>query len=209
MIVILDYGIGNVNSILNMLNHVGGEAVISSDLDIIEKANALILPGVGAFDNGMRKLQSSGFLPVINDKVLNRNTPILGICLGMQLLFDSSEEGNLSGLGFIPGNVTKFNFSHLDESSQLKIPHMGWNIVNTKDDNKLFSNVNEQQRFYFVHSYHVNCKDPSDKLASTKYGYEFVCAVNRKNIWGAQFHPEKSHKFGMNFFKNFIKEVSC
>ena len=199
MIVIIDYGLGNIASISNMFRKLGIEAVISSDLDIINDAEKLILPGVGAFDEGMRQLSSYGFLDILNKKVLEEKTPILGICLGVQLFTKSSEEGKIDGLGWINVETKRFNFSNKD----LKIPHMGWNSVEQKKSSKLFNDVHENPRFYFVHSYHLACSNQQDVLATSDYGFEFVSAVEVGNIYGVQFHPEKSHKFGMRLLKNF------
>lgn len=207
MIAVLDYGMGNSASILNMIRKAGGEARISSSPRDLETASAILLPGVGAFDNGVAKLKESGLLDAIESKVLNEKKPFLGICLGMQLLFEKSEEGQLSGLGWLPGEVTKFDFSNLNQSQSLKVPHMGWNLVKPASSDSLYAGLADEARFYFVHSYHVNCKNASDAIATAEYGYKFTCSVQHKNIWGAQFHPEKSHRFGVQFFKNFLKEV--
>lgn len=201
MIVILDYGMGNAGSILNMINRIGGTAIISSNREDILQASALILPGVGAFDNGMEKIRSSGLLALIEKKVLVDKVPFLGICLGMQLLFESSEEGVIPGLGWINGTVKKFKF----ENQNLKVPHMGWNVV--KSDHLLFKSERPELRFYFVHSYHVNCSDEKNAIAKVNYGYDFVCGVQKDNIYGIQFHPEKSHKFGMEFFLHFLRDI--
>ena len=206
MITILDYGMGNTASILNMIHRVGGDAVISSDPQQILGANALILPGVGAFDNAMQKLNDSGLVKLIRQRVLEDKIPFLGICLGMHLLFDSSEEGTLPGLGFIPGAVRRFDFSGLD-IQKLKIPHMGWNVVYPQNDSRLFDGFEKDPRFYFVHSYHAVCTDSSHVAATCDYGYQFTCAVQKDNIFAAQFHPEKSHKFGMQLFKNFLEQL--
>lgn len=208
MIVILDYGMGNPHSILNMINHIGGNAIVSSDLAVISDATGIILPGVGSFDNGMDKLERTGIKDRILQKVIDEKVPFLGICLGMQLLFDSSEEGILPGLGLIPGVVKRFTF-HTDESEKsLKIPHMGWNVVSPSNSNSLFCGL-DSNRYYFVHSYHVQCENALDVLATAEYGYKFECAVQKDNIFGVQFHPEKSHRFGMTLFTNFLKEVEC
>lgn len=208
MITIIDYGMGNSASILNMIRKAGSEAEICSSPNDLENASAILLPGVGAFDNGMTKLKESGFLTVLEKKVINDKTPFLGICLGMQLLFEKSEEGQLPGLGWIKGIVTKFDFSGLKQNRTLKIPHMGWNLVHPCNYSDLYAGLEDEARFYFVHSYHGNCENHSDILATANYGYEFTCSVRHENIWGAQFHPEKSHRFGIQFFKNFLKEVS-
>ena len=198
MITIIDYGLGNLVSVKNMLKKLGVDSKISDSPDEINAAKKLILPGVGAFDNGMSSIKEKGLLDVLNKKVVNDRTPILGICLGMQLLSKSSEEGVLPGLGWIDAKTIKFEFT--DKS--LKIPHMGWNYIDVKKENALI-NKNEKQRFYFVHSYHVKCNDANDVIATSNYGTDFTCAVNHNNIYGAQFHPEKSLKFGMSVLNNF------
>lgn len=200
MIIIIK-GTGNVGSILNMLKKIGTSATIASDISLIEKAEKLVLPGVGAFDNGMKNLKEQGLIDVLNKKVIREKTPILGICLGMQLLTKSSEEGILPGLGWINARTIRFKF----DDKNLKIPHMGWNTVHLSKKNSLFKEMLDEPRFYFVHSYHVVCNDEQDILAKTYYGYEFLSALQKDNIMGVQFHPEKSHKFGMKLLKNFVE----
>lgn len=206
MIVILDYGMGNTASILNMITHIGGEATISHDKNILDVAKALILPGVGAFDNAMERIIQNGLLGLLRRRVVDEGIPVLGICLGMQLLFEKSEEGKLEGLGLIPGEVKRF-FFHDDKNKRLKIPHMGWNVVNPINNDPIFESNEKELRFYFVHSYHAVCDDKYIS-AITNYSYDFPCAVRRGHIFGVQFHPEKSHQFGMRFFENFIK-LTC
>jgi imidazole glycerol-phosphate synthase subunit HisH len=204
-IVIVDYGMGNLGSILNMIKHIGGKAVISSKVEDVKNADKLILSGVGAFDNGMKSISESGLLPVLNEKVLNERTPVLGICLGMQLLTRRSEEGRLGGLGWVDGETVRFKFTK--ELGGLKVPHMGWNELCVKKDSRLFLGLEDNPRFYFVHSYHLVCNDRADILSTTRYGYEFVSAVQKDNIMGTQFHPEKSHRFGMHVVRNFCEMV--
>ena len=196
---------GNTASILNMIKHIGGEAVISYDKNAIDSAKALILPGVGSFDNAMERIIQNGLLDPLRRRVVDEGVPLLGICLGMQLLFEKSEEGKLEGLGLIPGEVKRFSF-HDDTNIRLKIPHMGWNVVNPVNNDPVFESNEEELRFYFVHSYHAVCEDKYIS-AITNYGYDFPCAVRRGNIFGVQFHPEKSHRFGMLFFENFIRFI--
>jgi len=204
MIVIIDYGMGNCGSMQNMIKKSGYKAIISGKQEDIELATTLILPGVGAFDNAMKKLTESGLIDIIQKKVLIDKVRFLGVCLGMQLLFSHSEEGNHSGLGWLEGSVERFSFSS-PEYLSLKIPHMGWNEITSPNSSFIFAQM-EQPRFYFVHSFHVNC--PKEYvIGEAIYGYNFVCAVNKENIFGAQFHPEKSHKFGLQFFKNFLGET--
>ncbi len=202
MIVIIDYGIGNLASVLNMFKKIGvKDVVVSKEKDAILNASKLLLPGVGAFDAGMNNLKSSGLIPVLNQKVIEQETPILGICLGMQLLTKKSEEGKEEGLGWIDAETVKFN---LDPKLKLKVPHMGWNYIKVNKENPLID-TQSKNRFYFVHSYHVKCFDESQSLATSNFGTDFTCMVNKKNIFGAQFHPEKSLKFGMKVLENFTK----
>jgi glutamine amidotransferase len=199
MIVIIDYNMGNVGSIYNMIKKLGYESRITSSLDEIKKANKIILPGVGSFDNGIMNLKKLGLLEILNYKVLQEKVPIIGICLGMQLMTKKSEEGKLEGLGWINGETIKF------VSDKYKVPHMGWNTVNIKKYSKLFEGMDGEIRFYFVHSYYVKCSDTKDVLTTTYYINEFVSSFEKNNIIGVQFHPEKSHKFGMQIFRNFIE----
>lgn len=202
MTVIIDYGIGNLDSVLNMFKKIGEKDVmISSDKDIIIKAKKLLLPGVGSFDAGMRNLEESGLIPVLNEKVLIEKTPILGICLGMQLLTYKSEEGIKAGLGWIDAETIKFN---LTPELKLKVPHMGWSYVNVKRKNSLID-IDSKSRFYFVHSYYVKCFDENQSIATSNFGVDFTCMVKKENIYGVQFHPEKSLKFGMKLLENFTK----
>lgn len=202
MIIIVDYGMGNLGSVLNMFKKVGASAKISSDLDEISKAKKILLPGVGAFDTAMKRIKDTGMTEILNQKALVDKIPILGICLGMQLLTNKSEEGKLPGLGWIDGET--FNFKDRIDGS-LKVPHMGWNIVDINKENAITNNYKGEVRFYFVHSYFVKVKNPINSMMTTSYGITFDSAIVRDNIFGAQFHPEKSHKFGMNLFNNFAK----
>lgn len=203
MITIIDYGIGNLGSIYNMLKKNGSEAIITSSIEEISKAKKLILPGVGSFDYGMLKLRESGLIDLLNQKVVIGKTPILGICLGMQLFTNRSEEGNSKGLGWIDAQTVKFNMQ--GDNSKLKIPHMGWNRITIKKQSVLLNDMYEDARFYFVHSYYVQCNQQEDILTTTEYGFEFHSGLEKGNIAGVQFHPEKSHKFGLRFLKNFVE----
>lgn len=201
MIVIVDYDMGNVGSILNMLKKMGCKAKISGDPQDIQQAEKIILPGVGAFDQGMTNLHHRGLVSLLNRRVVEDHCAVLGICLGMQLLTSSSEEGVLPGLGWIRAKTRRFRFD--DTNSHLKVPHMGWNEVKPVNHPPLFTGYDKVPRFYFVHSYHVCCEDPEDVIGTSAHGYEFTAAVGRGNIFGTQFHPEKSHKYGMTLLKNF------
>ena len=207
MITIVDYGLGNLSSIKSMLRRIGFISEITSNLDKISLADKLILPGVGAFDNGMKNIRSKGLEPLLRKKVLEDKVPILGICLGMQLLCDGSEEGKEPGLRWIPGFAKKFNF--INENKNLKIPHMGWNNVQITGNSELIKDFLPEMRFYFVHSYHVVCDNPENILLTVDYGGFVAAAIKKDNIFGTQFHPEKSHKFGMQLLKNFAELQVC
>lgn len=200
-IVIIDYQVGNLSSIANMLKKVGQKSIISGDINEIKSADKLILPGVGSFDYGMNKLNESGITAVLNEKALNDKIPFLGICLGAQLLTQSSEEGVLAGLGWFKAKTIKFDFSNLQ--TKLKIPHMGWTEVQAPKPCPLMENLVDS-RFYFVHSFHFTTPDESEIMLQSEFGYPFVSALWKENIYAVQFHPEKSHKFGMQLMRNFI-----
>lgn len=199
MIAIIDYGLGNLGSIANMLKVIGEKSKITSNAYEIRKANGIILPGVGAFDAGMQKLNDTGLADVIRE-MASKGIPILGICLGMQLLGRSSEEGKLQGLGLIPFECVRFKV----DNTELKVPHMGWDVVEFSQDHKILKNLIGQQRYYFVHSYHAVCDNKENTLMICDYGYEFSAAVVKDNIIGVQFHPEKSHDFGLALLGNFV-----
>lgn len=201
MITIIDYNTCNVGSIQNMLRKLGYDSLITNTIEDIERADKLILPGVGAFDKGMQNLKSLGLIPVLDRKVKN-GTPILGICLGYQLLSKSSEEGAVeAGLGWIDAETIKFKF----EDNSIRVPHMGWNSLKNTEKSILFKGIVDDNRFYFVHSYYVRCNDESIKAAETDYAGDFTSAIEKNNIFGVQFHPEKSHKHGMIVLKNFAE----
>ena len=201
MITIVDYGMGNVGSIKNMLKYIGTESIITSDPDKINKASKLILPGVGSFDVAMKNIIKNNLQEVLNIKALKDKIPILGICLGMQILTNSSEEGDLNGLGWINANTLKFK----SNETNFKIPHMGWNTVELVNKNSLSKEFNTDTRFYFVHSYYVKVNNEKNSILKTQHHIKFDSAINAENIYGVQFHPEKSQKNGMELFKNFIK----
>jgi len=201
VITIIDYNTGNLGSIQNILRKIGEDSVITSDIDEIASASKIILPGVGAFDTGMKNLTDLGLVDILNKKVVSEKIPVLGICLGMQLLSNGSEEGMYKGLGWIDAKTVRFRFV---DTAEYKIPHMGWNFIKQQKESKLFSGMFTDPRFYFVHSYYFKANDPSDILTSTDYEIEFTSAIERGNILGVQFHPEKSHKFGMKLLKNFV-----
>ena len=202
MLAIIDYGLGNLGSNANMLKVIGEKSVITNNKEKIMEADRIILPGVGSFDTGMKNLQDMDLCVILQDEA-KRGKPMLGICLGMQLLGRKSEEGKQNGLGLIPFDNIRFNFS---PGCGLKIPHMGWDIVDFKQESPLLQGINgTQQRYYFVHTYHAVCDSENDVLMTCDYGYEFAAAVCNKNVYGVQFHPEKSHDFGMKLLENFVK----
>jgi len=198
MISIIDYGMGNLGSIQNMFKKIGVPSVITSDKEMILNSEKLLLPGVGSFDRAISNLQDLDLIEVIQKKA-NDECPILGICLGMQLLANKSEEGTLPGLGLIPGEVKYFNLP-----SVYKVPHIGWNLVKYQSS-PLFLNFDtfDETKFYFVHSYYFECLNPLHTIGVTDFGGDFSSVIQKGNIYGAQFHPEKSHKFGMLMLKNF------
>ena len=199
MISIVNYGLGNIGSTLNMFKHIGIEAKLESDPVELSRSQKIILPGVGSFDIAMKQIRKiEGLQEVLNYKATVERIPILGICLGMQLMTRSSEEGKMKGLGWINGDTKKFNLR-----KHLKVPHMGWNIVKANASTGLTDLTEVEQRFYFVHSYYVQVDNQVNSLFKTSYGIEFDSGIVDQNIYGVQFHPEKSHKFGMNLFKKF------
>lgn len=206
MIAIVDIGVGNLGAIKNMLRKVGAAAQITSDADEIRAADKIILPGVGAFDVGMTALSDSGLMELLNERVLTDKTPTLGICLGAQMLGRKSEEGELPGLGWIDMDVVRF-----PRKEGLRVPHMGWNTVEPAtpggDIHPLFANGEMNPRFYFVHSFHFACDSDADVAATCNYGGPFAAAVARENVWGVQFHPEKSHRFGAALLRNFAENT--
>jgi glutamine amidotransferase len=202
MIVILDYGVGNLLSIKNMFKKTGNNNVlISNNIEDVKSANKIILPGVGHFDYGMLKLKESGLIDTLQKKCLVDNTPILGICLGAQLLTNGSEEGNSNGLGFINAETIKFKPELMNEI--LPVPNMGWCPTKTVSHTLMTNNLLDIQKYYFVHSYHMACFDSANILFESEYGYKFTSGIFTNNIFGVQFHPEKSHKYGMKIIENF------
>lgn len=203
MIVIIDYGMGNLGSIANMLKQIGVQAEVTNDPKQIESAERLILAGVGSFDQGMQRLNDLDLIPLMTRKVLENKTPFIGICLGMQLLSRRSEEGELPGLGWLDAETLRFNFD--GNAARLRIPHMGWNEIEVRKQHPLLSDLGEEPRFYFVHGYYVNCLDSSAVLATTDYGLPFHSILGKGNILGTQFHPEKSHRYGRKILENFVR----
>jgi len=201
MIHVIDYKTGNIGSVVNMLSHLGADVVVASTPKEIMDASKIILPGVGSFDAGVNALQETGFYEEIKIAVRQKNVMLLGICLGMQLLMESSEEGVLPGLGLVPGHVKKIEI----ENEKMRIPHMGWNTVDVVRNNRLLGcSSEEDSRFYFVHSYYVSCKNENDSVGVTSYGSKFTSILESGRVMGVQFHPEKSHRYGKELLKNFL-----
>ena len=200
MVTIIDYGMGNLRSVQKIFERLNVNAMITDKHSEIQKAKKLLLPGVGHFGNGMKKLKEKGFVELLSEKVVNDNTPIMGICLGMQLMTNHSEESDENGLGWIDATTKKFSF----EKGQLKIPHMGWNTLLTSKESLLGNGIIPDDLFYFVHSYYVSCNDTEDILFKSEYGNQFVSGFQKNHIIGVQFHPEKSHRSGLKLIQNFI-----
>jgi len=207
MIGIINYGSGNIEAISNIYNRLNIECKIINNIEDFESVDRLILPGVGSFDECMKQLNNSGFKEKLNRIVLEDKVPILGICIGMHIMGNSSEEGVLEGLGWIPGKIKKFDKSLLVNKPYL--PHMGWNNVNNIHDHIIFTGVNENQGFYFVHSYYYECEKEQNTLTICNYGLDFSSSIFKENIFGMQFHPEKSHSNGENLLSNFAKLNIC
>ena len=201
MIHVLDYGLGNVQAFLTMYRRLGFEAIHAKTAGDLAGAQKIILPGVGAFDHAMELLNQSNIRTTLEALILYDKVPVLGICVGMQILASFSDEGHLPGLGWVPGNVRAFRTNA--QCSNLPLPHMGWNDVQPMPGSPLFAGLESDPRFYFLHSYYFECEDPSHVAASAAYGFDFSCGVNVGNVYGVQFHPEKSHHFGAQLLKNF------
>ncbi len=204
MIAIVKYGSGNIGAIANIYKQLKIPYVVSNDIAELAKADSYIIPGVGAFDPTMEQLKNSGLLELLNEEVLGNGKKVLGICVGMQILAEGSEEGRLSGLGWIPGKVRKIDATLLPPGP--KLPHMGWNSINlSSSGNRIFTGIDSTRGFYFLHNYFFDASDSENVIATVNYGNDIPCAVVRSNIFGVQFHPEKSHSNGVNIFKNFAE----
>lgn len=202
---IVDYGVGNINSVANMLRRAGADVTLAKTPEQVVAAPRVVLPGVGAFDSCRAALDAVAGLEAAVREFVKAGRPMLGICVGMQLLATDSEEGVMAGLDIIPGRVRRFTFAAAPGQPQLKVPHMGWSSVETTGPNPLFAEgLSQLNRFYFVHSYHFAANSDSDVAAWGNYGGRFAASVRRDNVYGAQFHPEKSHRFGLQMFRNFI-----
>lgn len=203
MITIVDYGSGNINAITNIYDILKIPYIIASEAHQLSCAEKIILPGVGSFDYCMAKLNNSGLKEVLSKKVLEQKTPVLGICIGLHLMASGSEEGQLPGLNWIKGCVKRFDETKLQNKP--KIPHMGWNTIKIKRAPELFLDVNEEQGFYFIHSYYIEAENTENIMTKTNYGHDFVSGITQDNIYAVQFHPEKSHSNGMKLLRNFSR----
>ncbi|WP_423708677.1 imidazole glycerol phosphate synthase subunit HisH [Undibacterium sp. WLX3042] len=201
MIRIIDYGLGNVSAFVNMYKRMNIPALPAKSVDDLRDASKLILPGVGAFDHAMYLLTNSGMKDMLDQMVMHEKVPVLGVCVGMQILANDSEEGISKGLAWVPGHVRNFNTALQDRCPPL--PHMGWNNVVPKTDDPLFDGMAESMRFYFLHSFYFDCLDPEHSIATAEYGIKFSCVIRNENVYGTQCHPEKSHHFGAALLKNF------
>jgi glutamine amidotransferase len=200
-VAIVDYGMGNLHSVRRKLDRIGVRAELTSEPSELLRADKLLLPGVGHFGKAMEHLQTLGLVPALHEAAMVRKTPILGICLGMQLFASQGDEGGAEGLGWIDADVVRFG---IDDTRRFKVPHMGWNDVRIARSSPLLEGVTEQTEFYFVHAYHMVCRDSGDVLCETDYGYPFTSIVQRENLYGVQFHPEKSQDAGEALLRNFI-----
>lgn len=203
MIGIIDYGLGNINAFLNIYKRLHIPAKRLNTPEDFEGVQKLILPGVGAFDHAMESFNNSGISEITHKKVLEEKMPVIGICVGMQMLANSSDEGKLPGLGWVNGQVKRFDESKIPFVTRL--PHMGWNDVDLDTKSSIFQEFPSDPKFYFLHSYYFECANNEDRIAQADYGVTFTCAVNKANIYGVQFHPEKSHHFGVKLLENFSK----
>jgi imidazole glycerol-phosphate synthase subunit HisH len=199
---IIDYGAGNIGSIQNMIRRLGGESYVIQDGVSVLNANKIILPGVGSFDYGMQMLIDNNLVEPLKIYINSKQLPLLGICLGAQLLTKKSEEGQLSGLGLFDAEV--LHFSKLENTENVRIPHMGWNYIHYENEKQLLCNLPEQPRFYFVHSYYIHSNASTEVLCTANYKTPFAAGLQKDNVWAVQFHPEKSHKYGMQLFQNFL-----
>lgn len=201
MISIIDYGLGNIKAFENVYRHLGIAFNVAKSCVDLEESSKIVLPGVGSFDHAMRQLQQSGMKEKLDELVLEKALPVIGICVGMQMLAKSSDEGQLDGLGWVDAVVRKFDEESIHYKTHL--PHMGWNDVRAVKENVLLKDLETAAKFYFLHSYYFDCNDKSDTIAVADYGIEFTCAINKANIYGVQFHPEKSHQYGVQLLNNF------
>jgi imidazole glycerol-phosphate synthase subunit HisH len=207
MIAIVDYGSGNIQAIKNIFTKLKVDSFFASSAEDLKRATRIILPGVGAFDEAMSQLNSSGMREALDKAVLLNKTPVLGVCVGMQIMASRSDEGLLNGLGWFDADVRRFDESNI--SLKPKLPHMGWNEIEPIQSHSILNSIDIEKGFYFLHSYYFDCNDENDVLIHAYYGQKFACAVHKNNIFGFQFHPEKSHSNGINLFKNFAELAQC
>lgn len=203
MIAIVDYGLGNIRAFANVYKKLNIPCLIATSIEELKKAKKIILPGVGAFDHAMTLLNNSGLREPLDDLVLNKGIPVAGICVGMQMMATSSEEGSLEGLSWVNGAVKRLTIDSKEHATKYPLPHMGWNGIRYEQDDAIFANIETDPHFYFLHSYYLECAEDKSILANAKYGDSFCCVVKNENIYGIQFHPEKSHQNGVNLLKNF------
>lgn len=206
-IVIVNTGVGNVRSVANMLQRLKAAAQISDDPAVIREADALILPGVGSYDAAIRRFRAAALMEVLNNKVAHQGVPALGLCLGMQLLTEGSDEGQERGFGWIPGRLTRLNALGADRE-KIRVPHMGWNIIRETAGCVLYDGLGDEPRFYFDHSYFFGLQYPGHVCGQVDYGGRFAAGIRHGNLFGVQFHPEKSHRFGLGLFRNFLEYAS-
>ncbi len=202
MIAIIDYGCGNTYAFINAFKRLNMPAIVAKNVDELESANKIVLPGVGSFDYVMQSFNSSGLRRVVEKKVIEDNISVLGVCAGMQIFAEESDEGNEKGLGWVKGKIRLFDTASIKHKT--KLPHMGWNTIMSKKS-LLFNEINDESRFYFVHSYYFDNSNNEDMISTTNYGGIFTSSVNKNNIYGVQFHPEKSHQNGLQLLKNFAE----
>jgi glutamine amidotransferase len=205
MIVIVDYGLGNLKAFANVYKRLNIPVCYASTPGQLLKASRIILPGVGAFDHAMQKLNASGLRETLNSLVLDKKVPVIGVCVGMQMMANASEEGACDGLGWIKGNVKRFSYPSEQAIKERPLPHMGWNNLSPITTSPLLANLDHFQRFYFLHSYYFECANTANIIATANYGFDFACVVNHENVYGVQCHPEKSHHNGVALLKNFAE----
>lgn len=203
MITIVDYGLGNIKAFANVYKRLNIPACYASTPEQLQQASKIILPGVGAFDHAMHKLNTSGLRETLDNLVLEKKVPVIGICVGMQMMANDSEEGISKGLGWINGTVKRFSYPNEEVAKKHPLPHMGWNDINPVKASALVANLDEYKRFYFLHSYYFQCANTADIVATANYGFDYACIVNHGNVYGIQCHPEKSHHNGVALLKNF------
>jgi glutamine amidotransferase len=205
MITIVDYGLGNIKAFANVYKRLNIQTCYASTPEQLQQASKIILPGVGAFDHAMHMLNTSGLRDCLDQLVLEQKVPVIGICVGMQMMANDSEEGSSKGLGWINGTVKRFSYPCEEITKKFPLPHMGWNNISPIKSSNLVKNLDEFKRFYFLHSYYFECLSEADIVATANYGFDYACIVNHENVYGIQCHPEKSHHNGVALLKNFAE----